>query len=116
MPSGVSLSEGQLYHLVFKNLDPGYAANFYSIDDIVMERSGSVLPVGDRVQSGFNTIDWGVAYKTDSDPWTNASPESNGNDHTPVLDLKWTDGHHLGNGYMEVWTGKMRDKARPTGW
>lgn len=107
-PSSIPITQGQIYHLVFTNIDSNYANNFYSIDIIVLDKTGGVLPLGDSVQPGLDSTEWGLSYMTSSDSWLNATPESNGNDNSPVLDLKWTDGHHMGNGYMEVWTGKIR--------
>lgn len=106
--SPIPVTQGQLYHLVFVNVDPSYIANFISVNGLVMGNKGVVSPYGVKLLSGLASVDWGVSYATNVDPWLNASPETNGNDFAPILDLGWTDGHHLGNGYMEVWTSKLR--------
>lgn len=110
LPAAVPVVEGQIYHLVFANTDANSSQNWHSVDALSAVAPGNSggLTLIDSVQSGIDRTDWGTSFKySGSSGWVNLSPGTGGeSDFSPILDLKWTDGHHLGNGYMEVWIGK----------
>jgi hypothetical protein len=90
-PSPATLTAGQLYHVVFRNIDPNPAANFVSLDGVFMYQ-----PTSPR-QPLFSDVDWGQPLKTGSGAWADRS------NTVPIAALTYANGVTQGLGYMEVW-------------
>ena len=84
------VTQGQLYHLVVTNIDPSPASNYISLNNLYLHQ----VPSGQWRPRWKNT-DWSSLYRI-GDTWTLKSGWA------PILDLGFTDGHHEGNGYMEI--------------
>lgn len=89
-PVPAELSAGELYHVVFTNIDPSPTVNFTSVNLTWMSSSVSPaqpgLPAGDLVAlRKFGSGSWGVVDR-----------------YTPIIDLAYGSGAHQGRGYMEV--------------
>ena len=85
-PQPPQLTAGQLYHLVFRNLDASPTVNFISVDSLISFNSGKrprQLGWGQLLEAGR-----GWQFR----------PE-----YTPILALQYADGVTDGVGYMEVW-------------
>ena len=96
--SPASLTAGQLYHIVFKNIDAHPTANFVSIDSL-FSYGATLSPQQPR----FADADWGQLMSTTG----NGGWERRTN-FTPILDLGYSNGVRAGVGYMEVWVGAPR--------
>ncbi len=100
-PTGVPVVGGNLYHVVFTNVDADPVNNWISLDGIVnwtTDQAQVQLPGSD-----FSVlIDYGSGWKE------NFSTDGKASINTPVMDLGYVDGHHQGNGYMEIWIGQPR--------
>lgn len=90
------LVAGQLYHIVFRNVDPSPTVNFVSVDGLFVY---SDLPVW---QPAFSNTDWANLVKLGSGSWSADRGTGNGT-ITPIMGLSYTDGVVDGLGYMEVW-------------
>lgn len=88
-----ALSRGQLYHVVFRNVDPSPRANFISVDALMV---GSGI-VGKR-QPKYSDLDWAQLINTGSG-WKVRSQ------YTPILQLQYSNHAVEGVGYMEAWVG-----------
>ena len=86
-----SLTAGQLYHVVFRNVDPDPTVNYASLDGIFMYQ-----PTVPR-QAAFSDVDWGQPLRSGSGPWSDRA------NTVPIMQLDYADGTHAGCGYMEVW-------------
>jgi hypothetical protein len=83
------LVAGRLYHMVFKNVDPSPTRNWLSINHSYVHYGG-----GQR-QPRWHKSDW-AHLRMYRGSWQLRQ------DHAPILDLGFADGHHQGNGYMEM--------------
>lgn len=84
-----TLTSGQYYHIVFKNIDPSPTINYVSINSLFT--FGSVV-----IQPKIPTGEWSQRLNTGSG-W---SVRQNFN---PILALNYSNGVSEGMGYMEVW-------------
>jgi Putative Ig domain len=89
--SPASVTQGQLYHVVFSNPSSEPQVNFVSVDNLW--HSAPSTPV----QPTENETDFAVLLTTDGGPWGPLQT------YTPILQTDYTDGTMTGNGYMEVW-------------
>lgn len=106
-PSPARLTAGQLYHVVFRNIDPDPTANYASVDGIFMYK-----PTSPR-QPRFSDIDWGQPLRSGSGAWSDR-PNT-----VPIMQLEYSNGVTDGLGYMEVWVRSHKSisggaKARQT--
>ncbi len=94
--SPVLLQKGQLYHLVFLNVDPDPVTNYVSINSLYLQTPVSPM------QPRFSDADWAqlLASPSDGFQW---HPRSTTSGYTPILELDYADGYSTGMGYMEVW-------------
>jgi len=83
---------GNLYHVVFTNLDPNPTANYVSVDDLYMYTP--LTPM----QPAFPDTNWATLID-----YNNAWSVYRYN--TPILEADFADGSSMGCGYMEVWVG-----------
>jgi len=89
--SPASLTFGQLYHIVFENIDPNPETNYASVDGVFMYQ-----PTAPR-QAAFSDVDWGQPMRYASGAWSDRS------DTVPIMGLDYANGVTAGLGYMEVW-------------
>jgi hypothetical protein len=89
-PSPPPLISGQLYHIVFSNIDASPSANFASLDGVFMYH-----PTTPR-QAFSNDVDWGQPLKYPNGTWQDR------NDTIPIMQLNYADGTKAGMGYMEI--------------
>ena len=86
-----SLTAGNLYHIVFRNIDSNPTVNYASLDGIFMYQ-----PTSPR-QPLISDTNWGQPIKNGTGAWKDR-------DNTvPILQLDYSDGTTDGIGYMEVW-------------
>jgi hypothetical protein len=89
--SPATLSAGQMYHVVFKNVDPSPTANYASLDGVFMYQ-----PTVPR-QARLGDAEWAQLTRSGSGPW---AEESN---TVPIMQLSYANGATAGLGYMENW-------------
>lgn len=101
-----TLQAGQLYHLVFENVDPDPAANFVSVDH------AATIAANGRPARWLNTRDWSVEYgkrpagSQGPFEWRNLTElgSNNGtatNHFSPIMELGYANGIVQGVGDME---------------
>jgi hypothetical protein len=95
--SPATLTAGQLYHVVFKNVDPNPAANYASVDGVFMYQ-----PTSPR-QAAFSDVDWGQPMRSGGGAWADRS------NTVPIMQLTYANGVTDGLGYMEVWVRSDKD-------
>jgi len=83
------LQEGQLYHIVFTNIDASPAYNYMSVDGLYQSNPPSSAQPTDS--------DFALLWSLLGMPWAVQM------DLTPTVQLNYDDGWVQGNGYMEVW-------------
>lgn len=88
-----TLTAGQLYHFVFKNIDPSPLVNFLSVDDLYE------TPATTPTQPTISDTNAAVLLSQGGGPWT----ERPG--YTPIYELDFANGISEGIGYIEVWSG-----------
>jgi hypothetical protein len=89
----VNLTAGQLYHIVFTNIDPNPTVNYVSVNQLWMNP---------QVPSNFD-----VSYDFQSMIYYPGQGWSNYRD-IPIFEVYYTDGSSQGQGYMEVWVGNPK--------
>jgi hypothetical protein len=93
-PNPPLLRKGRIYHVVFENVDPAPTRNFVSLN-------GLFVFDGDPVwQPAFRNRDWARLVRNGSGSW---SADRGGGVTTPIMGLRYANGHRSGVGYMEVW-------------
>jgi hypothetical protein len=90
-----NLSSGQLYHVVFTNVDANPTVNYLSVDALYIKVPGTPL------QPTLADTDSALLLRSGG-PW---APRKG---HTPILQLNYSDGWAEGIGYMETWVGAPR--------
>jgi hypothetical protein len=88
-----ALVEGQLYHIVFTNVDASPTINYISVD--AMYYANPSTPA----QPTISDTDSAELLGRPDGTWT---PRKG---YTPILELDYQDGFSELNGYMEVWVG-----------
>ena len=88
-----SLVAGQLYHILFKNVDPNPATNYLSVNALYYENPS--VPA----QPTISDVDGAVLLGGPGGTW---APRQG---YLPILELDYQDGFSEWNGYMEVWVG-----------
>jgi hypothetical protein len=107
--SPATITSGNLYHIVYTNIDANPAANFTSLD-MIWVAGGKSAPTPS--QPTVSDIDWAHLYNSGSvsNPswhWRHGSNGDDGN-YMPTLQLVYGDGTITGTGYMEVWIETSR--------
>lgn len=97
----VHLVQGNLYHVVFTNLDAAPATNWISVNGLVSWTASQAMPA--RSSTHFTVLNHSNGRWRDQ-----TVTDGGGALNIPIMDLGFTDGHHEGNGYMEVWLGQPR--------
>lgn len=90
--SPAQVQQGQIYHIVYTNLDSDPASNWCSVDNLI----GTYGTVTKPLQPGLGDIFAVEAADTKGGPWRVRD------DQTPIYQVKYTDGSTQGMGYMEV--------------
>jgi hypothetical protein len=90
------LVAGQLYHIVFRNIDPSPTVNFVSVDGLFVYAD---LPVW---QPAFPNTDWANLVKLGGGSWSADRGAGQGT-ITPIMALNYANGVVGGVGYMEIW-------------
>jgi len=88
-----SLVQGQLYHIVFTNVDPNSTANYLSVNALYYENPST------PAQPTISDLDGALLLGGPGGTW---APRQG---YLPVLELDYQDGFSEWNGYMEVWVG-----------
>jgi hypothetical protein len=91
-----TLTAGQLYHMVFKNVDPFPSLNFLSVDDLYE------LNYSSPVQGAIGSTDAAVLLSDEGGAW---KPRLG---FTPIYQLTFSNGVTEGIGYIEGWVGAPR--------
>jgi hypothetical protein len=97
-----ALTQGQLYHVVFTNIDPDPTANYASIDGIFQASSDP-----SAWQPRWSNQDLVQLLRYGTGSWTDSRGDSSV--ITPIMNLAFADGTHQGMGYMETWGRGGRD-------
>jgi hypothetical protein len=85
------LQAGQIYHLVFSNLDSNPSSNYVSVDDLYMYHPLSPM------QEMFSDADCATLIRYSGAGWSVYKV------NTPIFQINFGDGATMGQGYMEVW-------------
>ena len=88
-----TLTAGDLYHLVFRNIDSNPSVNYLSVDDLY-----EVTPTT-PVQPTMNDMDAAVLLGDSGNSW---APRRG---YTPIYELDFSNGTTEGVGYIEGWIG-----------
>ena len=88
-----TLAAGELYHIVFKNVDPSPTTNFLSVDDLCEK-----VPTTPG-QPTVSDIDSAVLLSQNGGPWSQRKS------YSPIYELDFQNGASEGIGYMEAWVG-----------
>jgi hypothetical protein len=88
-----TLTAGQIYHLVFKNIDANPTVNFISVD--ALYQLNPLAPV----QQALGNLDAGVLLSDVDGSW---KPRLG---YTPIYQFSFTNGTTEGVGYIEGWVG-----------
>jgi hypothetical protein len=91
-----TLTAGQLYHLVFKNIDATPTVNFLSVDTLYR------LNFSTPVQDGISQTDAAVLLQNTNGIW---NPRLG---FSPIYQLEFQNGVTEGIGYIEAWVGAPR--------
>jgi len=87
-----NLVAGQLYHIVFTNIDPAPRTNYVSVNALWIES-----PTTPR-QPRYSDVDWAQLIYYSGSGWR-LRPEA-----APTMQLNYANGVSEGMGYMEVWS------------
>lgn len=106
--SPATLSTGNLYHVVYTNIDASPTVNYCSLDMMFWSS-----PAPDPWQKTVANLDWAHLYNQGtivSPNWHLRSGVTvgDGGNYFPTLELVYGDGTKLGNGYMESWINTSR--------
>jgi len=107
-PDQPALTAGELYHIVFANVDPRPQQNYVSLNGAFQF---DVPKSADPWQHGYDNLDWAQLIRFGSGDWSYGS----GGAITPIMDLVYLDGSHQGMGYVEFWSGAPRQTKDITG-
>ncbi len=95
-----NVTAGNLYHLVFENIDADPTVNYSSVNTLTMWPGDHLAPE----QPFAADSDWNSIYSIP--PYTVWGSISYG--RTPIVEYYYTDGYSTGMGYMEVWVGNPK--------
>ncbi len=91
-----SLNQGQLYHIVFKNIDANPTANYLSVDALYLQNPYT------PAQPTISDIDAAELLSSGGGSWQVRKG------YLPIYQLNFTDGWTEGVGYMEAWIGAQQ--------
>ncbi len=95
-PEPPRLVKGQLYHVVFENVDSDPNRNYVSVDGLFVYEEQAVW------QPAFPNRDWAHLVRVGGGAWSSDRGPGRGT-ITPIMALNYANGQHGGVGYMEVW-------------
>jgi hypothetical protein len=90
-----TLTAGQLYHIVFRNIDADPVANFVSVDGTFVYETLVTW------QPALPNTDWANEVRVGAGNWSDDRGEHG--TITPIMALTYANGVIGGMGYMEVW-------------
>ena len=96
-----SLIEGQLYHIVFTDVDASPTTNYLSVNAQYYENPST------PAQPTISDVDGAVLLGGPDGRW---APRKG---YLPILELDYQDGFSEGNGYMEAWIGAPQNISGP---
>jgi hypothetical protein len=96
-----SLIEGQLYHIVFTDVDASPTTNYLSVNAQYYENPSA------PAQPTISDVDGAVLLGGPDGRW---APRKG---YLPILELDYQDGFSEGNGYMEAWIGAPQNISGP---
>ena len=96
-PAPPTLSAGQVYHLVFQNVDSDPENNFLSVNALYEENWQS------PTSPAASDPDAAVLLSEGGGEWYPRTA------YTPIYELDFQDGSSEGIGYMEAWVGDQND-------
>ncbi len=96
-----TLVAGELYHVVFRNIDADPAANFASVNGIFMYQ-----PTSPR-QPAFSDTDWGEPTRNGEGEWADLPGT------VPIMQLDYANGVTAGEGYLEAWVRSAKEISGP---
>jgi hypothetical protein len=91
-----SLASGNLYHIVFTNVDPNPSTNYLSVNALYLAAPPNPW------QPTISNIDGAELLRTNGGTW---QPRAG---YLPILQLDYSDGWQEGIGYMESWIGAQQ--------
>lgn len=91
-----TLTAGRLYHMVFKNVDPGPTANFLSVDALGQKA------VSVSGQNSVSDVDAAVLLSQNGGAWNERKS------YVPIYELDFQNGISEGIGYIEAWVAAPR--------
>ena len=91
-PYPATLAGGQIYHLVFTNVDPAPTVNYISLDALYTDAQTAPM------QPTIADNDFAMLVRSGTGAWKLREG------FTPTVELEYADGGSQGNGYMEVWS------------
>lgn len=108
-PQPATVQEGQLYHLLFSNVDADPVNNWVSVNSAWQQElpgaEAPVQPTASRVDLALLARYRGSGWKVLGVPASGTGPFSG---YTPILELDYADGFSQGQGYMEFWRGNPK--------
>jgi hypothetical protein len=97
-----TLVQGQLYHIVFTNVDPSPTINYLSVDALYLANPST------PAQPTVSDVDAAELLCGPSGTW---APRKG---YTPILELDYQDGWSEFIGYVEVWVGAPQTISGPS--
>ena len=101
------LQAGELYHIVFENMDRNPRANFVSVNGLF------VFDSPPRRQPRFANTDWAQLTRLGGSDWSAKRDKGQGT-ITPIMSLDYANGERAGLGYMEVWSETAKTISGPS--
>lgn len=96
----VPVTTGQLVAAVYEDIDAAQDTNFCSLNELF--NWGALVPRQPR----FADSDYGVLVSINGGPWTVDAQ------HTPTMDVRYSNGHHQGQGYVGMIGGIAPNTAQ----
>ena len=94
MNGALPVVPGEVYHLVFNQIDPDPVSNYVGLDLLYQHNPelGPRPPISN----------WGVTVRERGSPWEEFTERFGGQLYTPILSIHMDDGYIFGNGYIEA--------------
>lgn len=91
--SGDPLIAGQLYHVVFEQIDPNPVENYVGLD--------LMYQLDTQVGPRPSLEDWGLSISDSENPWSDFTMRFGEQLYTPIMSIAMDSGYVFGNGYLE---------------
>lgn len=103
-----NLVAGNLYHIVFENIDSNPTQNYVSIDGLYQFDTDGSDP---QWQPGFSNTDWAHLEKLGGGHWSTDRGNGAGT-ITPIMQLSYANGANAGMGYIETWPDTSKSQGK----